>query len=295
MQVPDVILVGPPKTGTTTLYHYLKSHPKLFLPNQKELHYFSHSQLLKHREGPGDERALHFICTSWEQYLEHFNNARPEQLNIEISPSYFYYGQVAKHIHDRLNAPKIIISLRNPVDKAYSQYNFLVRDGREQLCFEDALQQEPTRINNQWGDIWHYKQGSVYAPSLRNYLEIFGQEKVMVIQFEELIEDPQKTMAQVFRFIEVPPVTVQPAHFNRSGPPRVSWLARLLGPPSKTKERLKNWLPTDLAQKIKNSLQQLNTGSKQPMQVDTRRRLEDAFRQDVREVEEILGRPCNWF
>jgi hypothetical protein len=288
------VLVGPPKTGTTTLYHYLKSHPKLFLPDQKELHYFSHHHLINHRKGPGDKKALHFICTQWEEYLAHFANADEDQIKVEISPSYFYYSQVARQIYDQLEAPKIIISLRNPIQKAYSQYNFLVRDGRESLNFKEALRQEPDRISKRWGDIWHYKKGSIYAPSLRNYLEVFGRQKVMVIQFEELIEQPQKTMDQVFRFLEVPPVTVQPAHFNRSGPPRLTWLARLLGPPSNAKELLKRWLPTDLAMKIKNSMQQLNTRQKQPMKEDIRRQLEDEFRQDVKESEEILGHNFNW-
>ncbi len=138
-RLPNFIVVGAPKCGTTSLYHYLRQHPQIFLPERKELHYFSFRFMEQLLSGPGDRNILATSCRTFAEYAAYFSPAREQRALGDISPSYFYFVEVCQEMRVRLGVPKIIIMLRDPVEKAFSQYMHLIRDGRETLDFKAAL------------------------------------------------------------------------------------------------------------------------------------------------------------
>ncbi|HZA66279.1 MAG TPA: hypothetical protein VE592_04975, partial [Geminicoccaceae bacterium] len=138
VRLPNFVVAGAAKCGTTSLFHYLKQHPDVFLPAQKELHYFAYDHLSRNSGGPGGARSLDFACATREAYEAHYRAAGSQVAIGEVSPSYFYFDEVSERIETELCAPKIVIILRDPIEKAYSQYMHLVRDNRETLPFFEA-------------------------------------------------------------------------------------------------------------------------------------------------------------
>ena len=137
--LPNFVVAGVPKSGTTSLYFYLRQHPAIYLPSKKELHYFSYPYLASNTGGPGDADILKSLCASRHSYEDHYQFSGNKKAVGEISPSYFYYSGSADRIRRALGNVKIILMLRNPVDKAYSQYMHQVRNNLETLSFEAAL------------------------------------------------------------------------------------------------------------------------------------------------------------
>ena len=156
IKLPNFIVIGAPKSGTTSLFYYLGQHPDIYLPVRKELHFFSYEELSKRNHGPGDAEIVGNLCATYEQYVAHYRDVKTERAIGEVSPSYLYYSASAERIYSMLGSIKIIAILRNPIDKAYSQYMHLKRDGREDLDFTHALREECRRQGMGWSDIWYY-------------------------------------------------------------------------------------------------------------------------------------------
>ena len=171
--LPNFIVVGAPKAGTTSLYYYLKQHPQIYLPSQKELHFFTYRILIEKSAGPGDESSLKKLCSSLSEYCEYYRNVTDEKAIGEVSPSYFYHSDVSEKIIQTLGNIKIVICLRNPIDRSYSNYLHKLRNGVETLTFKDALLEENNRRVMGWGDFWFYSGHSLYYDKVRKYISVY--------------------------------------------------------------------------------------------------------------------------
>jgi hypothetical protein len=295
--LPNFVVVGAPKCGTTSLYFYLSDHPQVFLPHQKELHYFSREFLMKNMNGPGDTNMLASICKSMKEYRSHYKGARDEVAVGEFSPSYLYFHEVAPSIAETLGHPKIIVMLRNPVEKAYSQYMHLIRSERETVSFEQALDAERDRIKFGWSDFWRYAESSVYSHRLRTYLDIFGAQRVKVVIFDEFARNPGAIVKEICEFLEVDtsvPLGTDRV-YNRSGRPRIKVLAKILSQPNIFKSALKNFIPGFLRAQLRLKLISVNTKAvKEPVSGHVRERLTDYFKEDVANLEKLVGHGLPW-
>jgi hypothetical protein len=294
--LPNFVVVGAPKCGTTSLYHYLKQHPQIFLPARKELHYFSFHFMEQLLAGPGDRNILTTSCRTFEDYLAYFAPARGELALGDISPSYFYFTDVCKEMHERLGNPRIIVMLRDPVQKAFSQYMHLIRDSRETLDFNSALAAEPSRIAQGYSAMWRYAESSLFTRRTRRFLQEFGRERVKVVLFDDLVHAPSETLADIFRFLGVD-ASVRVSHestYNRSGVPRSRWMANIISKPNLVTSMARKVLPLALTGRVKDMLQRANTGAKLDLDARARRTLEAYFDADLDELEELLGRPIPW-
>lgn len=291
---PSFIVIGAPKAGTTSLFHYLQHHPAIYLPKQKELHFFSYKWLEKNVTGPGDKHALAYACQTINDYTSHFKGASTHQHVGEISPSYLYFSETAEAIQQTLGAIKIVVILRNPISKAHSQYMHLVRDNREQLEFYDALMTEASRRAAGWSDFWRYAGSSLYSSKLEHFLNVFGQENVKTIFFEELIKQPTRVLHALCDFLEISsePFAQLSSNqaFNPSGKPKSRRLASLLARPSFAKTIVKTALPGTVLAKIR----AMNTGAKGEVDEHSRTYLEQYFAEDLKRLEDILERPLPW-
>ena len=188
-RLPDFLVLGTQKGGTTTLQQLLSQHPGVFLAPGKEVHYFS-----KHWEQP----------TAW--YASHYEGAAPQQRCGDITPFYLFHPQAPQRIHSLLPNAQLIVLLRDPVERALSQYFHSVRLGFETLPLEDALAAEEERLNT--GERQHlqehsYVSRSRYLEQLDRYLELFPDQQLLVLQSEAFFADPTTTWRQIEAFLSL--------------------------------------------------------------------------------------------
>lgn len=292
---PNFLVVGAAKCGTTSLHYWLGQHPEVFVSKQKGLHHFAADWLAQNASGPGDKRHLKDMAVTWEQYLWHFREATAHQMIGDFSPSYFSWWPSRDAIRARLGRPRIILSLRDPVQKAFSQYTHLIRDGRESLSFWEALQAEPERKARGYGALWLYRESACYAEATERFLEYFGPESMRIHVFEEIIRDPQAALREIFRYIGVDPefriASSEPRH--KSGAPRSRLLAATVNDPT-LRKIARRLLPAALVAKIGTRATELNTGAKPMLDERSRQFLLEHTAQDRARLKAILGRNLPW-
>ena len=189
-RLPDFLVLGTQKGGTTTLQQLLNQHPGVCLAPGKEVHYFS-----KHWEQP----------TAW--YASHYAGAAPQQRCGDITPFYLFHPQAPQRIHSLLPKAQLIVLLRDPVERALSQYFHSVRLGFETLALEDALAAEQERLNS--GERQHlqehsYMSRSRYLEQLDRYGALFPDQQLLVLQSEALFTDPAAKWQQIETFLGLP-------------------------------------------------------------------------------------------
>jgi Sulfotransferase family len=296
MRLPNFVVIGAPKCGTTSLHYYLSQHPEVYVPKRKELHYFSYAHMHRFAAGPGDAHILKPLCATRQAYERHYEKVGKESAVGDISPSYLYYAEVSERIKTELGHPKIIVVLRDPIDKAFSQYMHLVRDNRETLSFYDALMAEKRHERDGWAALWRYSESSLYAAKLKRYLDDFGADQVKILLFAELSRNPQAVLRDIFHFLDIDP-NFHPdtsAVLNKSGLPKSRALADFLVKPNVVTTVAKKLVPESISSTIRSALTNLNTGAKRQIDEKSRAYLGDYFAADVADVEKLLGRKLNW-
>ena len=191
LRLPDLLVLGTQKGGTSSLRRLLLEHPGLFMAAQKEVHFFS-----KHWERSVD----------W--YAHHFRDAPQELFCGESTPFYLFHQEAPPRIHSLIPQAKLIVLLRDPVERALSQYFHSVRLELETLPLEQALSAEPARLLS--GEPHHlqehsYVSRSRYLEQLDRYLRLFPQEQLLVLQSERFFADPPETWRRIERFIGLRP------------------------------------------------------------------------------------------
>lgn len=215
MALPNFLVIGAQRCGTTTLHGLLSQHEDVFVPRHvKEPHYFD------------QDRNYANGLFYYERVF--FSECRDQRAVGEVTPSYMYSGETLLRIRQDLGQPKIIISLRHPVDRAYSQYRMNYSLFWENEPFLDVLEKEPGRLAERVSPLrYAYAARGRYAEQVRKAMEVFGAENVLVLIFEEdLAPDVQIAADRVFAFLGVAPRKVQAVHANRTQFPVVQRFER---------------------------------------------------------------------
>ena len=201
MKRPNFFIVGAPRCGTTAMYHYLKAHPDVFMPDVKEPQYFGADLTFKR----------HPRVETEDEYLKLFDAAKGESRLGEASPWYLHSEAAPFEIKNFCASAKIIIQLRNPVDMIYSLYSRNLLRGRETISdFATALEAEPERRQGRripagtdsTQAVLYRRMGS-YAPHVERYLKVFGAENVHFVIFDDIVSEPAKAYQSVLRFLEI--------------------------------------------------------------------------------------------
>src|SRR5207248_2049594 len=205
MRLPNFLIIGAPKCGTTSLYHYLKQHPQVFMTIPKEPTFFGNEGTDGLFNGPHDEdRAYHSrVITNMKDYTALFDYATGEKALGEASIYYLYLTKAPEQIKKYVPNASMFAVLRNPADRAYSSYLHVVRQAREPRSFVDSLLQEPERIRKKWNPLWHFKAMGFYYEQVKRYFDMFGREQVQVYVYEDLRRDPLPLIKQVFEIVGV--------------------------------------------------------------------------------------------
>lgn len=293
------ILAGAPKSGSTSIYHYLSQHPEIFLAKQKELHYFSADHLQRRTGGPGDAAGLRLICRDADEYTAHFVGADSKSIKAvgDISPSYLYYAGVESRIKEELDDPFVLVILREPVERAYSQYLHLRRTGRESLSFEEAIDVEAVREKADWSGLWSYTGRSFYADHVERYRSTFGQSRFRVLFLEEMRDDPNRVLGDLFVWLGVAPsarIDTDQIH-NAGGIPRSRLIARVSQTLGSVRPHLRRFTSQAVRDLLKQTVGKVNTAPKPEMSGETRLRLQGLFADDVARLETLLGRTTGWY
>ncbi|GAB64079.1 MAG: sulfotransferase [Candidatus Jettenia sp.] len=296
MRLPNFIIIGAPKSGTTSLFYYLKQHSDIYLPVRKELHYFSYECLEKNINGPGDKVTLSSLCATKKEYKSHYEAVKNERMIGDVSPSYLYFSNISEKIFSELGQIKIVTILRNPVEKAYSQYMHLVRDNHEILSFYDALMAERERMELGWSDIWRYAESSLYTERVKKYISVFGRDNIKILLFEDLVDDPEKVMRELFEFLRVDTNFCCDTSkvYNKTGKPKSSLISNYFSKPNFLKTIAKKIIPEKIRIPIRLTMMNINTGKKPLMDSMSKKYLVEYFRNDVIQLEKLTGRQLNW-
>ena len=296
MKKPNFIIAGFPKCGTTSLHHYLNEHPQIFMPSQKELHFFTHEILSKLKNGPKDSAVKKTQIQDSKRYLEFYRNVKNEIAIGDASPSYINYpGQFLK-IKEYLEDPKFIIVLRDPINRAYSNYLHLKREHRETMSFKDAIVVEEERIKNKYSDFWYYKFNSTYYEKIVKAKETF--KDVLIITSEELNENHEATMKKVYKFLDVDCdfITKRKSNrFNKGGYYKKNLFTKFLFQPSKFKNLIKKVIkPSPSLKILLAQIASIFRTKTEEIDEETVLYLIKYFKEDVEKLKNLNINTSNW-
>ena len=206
--LPEFLIIGAQKSGTSSLHSYLCQHPQLFSsPYKKEIHYFS---TLKFNQKEKFENGEHWYRAHFPRQREMCNGS----MTFETTPDYIFHPPVPARIHALSPEMKLIALLRNPTERAISNYFMENRKNREPLPMLEAFQQEEARIeravkeqdyNNQFYIDTAYKSRGRYAEQLARFLVFFPAKQILLLSSEELFSDPYGSLRKVYDFLDVDP------------------------------------------------------------------------------------------
>ena len=204
--LPDFIIIGTARSGSTSLYYNICQHPCVLSAAYDELGYFDSNFHL----GLNWYRSL--FPTLFSKWI--VKQKKQFAITGEDTPFYIWNPLVAKRILKILPKIKLIVVLRNPVDRAYSNYHLGIRAGSENLSFEDAIQIELKKLNEINDEFEHnvekytiprsYIAKGFYANQLKIWLELFNSEQLIIISTEDLESNPQGTLDRIYDFLKIP-------------------------------------------------------------------------------------------
>lgn len=201
LALPNFFVIGAQKSGTTALYYHLRSHPEVYMSPVKEPQFFA-PDLAKPSTGPGDRSSYKFQDV--KSYSELFAGVRAESAVGEASVGYLYSSIAARRIAEVVPDARLIAVLRNPVDRAHSNFLHLVRDGREPFRdFASALAAEDDRRRQGWSANWHYRAKGYYGCQIGRYLDVFPRDRLRVYLYDDFEERPLEVLDDIARFLAV--------------------------------------------------------------------------------------------
>lgn len=251
---PNLFIVGAPKSGTTSLYAWLSQHPDVFMSQNKEPRYFCDFDP-NTKNGPLSDLFFEDYVNEYNEYLELFNNALPSVKWLgESSTDYLWDEDSAQKIFENTKSHgevKIIIILRDPVSRAFSEHSHLIREGVEDLSFIESLKAEDARYQNNWVPLFFHKKRGMYYSQVKKFLDYFGEDSVKIILYDELKHSKNKVFIDLCHYLKIDPVKISDnIIYNKSGKPR----SRLLFNLERKNNIFKSIIRTITTEKFRNNL-----------------------------------------
>lgn len=194
---PNFFIVGTPKAGTTSLYHYLEEHPDIYMSPIKETNYFSYEEIKSQGLFYGEE-----YVKSLEDYKKQFTGVKDEKAIGEASVSYLYYPSIADKIQRFNPDAKIIMVLREPISRGYSHYLMDIKLGLVNLSYSDIVNRG-SKHKSIGLYYQQYVELGLYYEQVKRYLDVFGRDKVKIFLFEDIISDLPAVMSEIYTFLDV--------------------------------------------------------------------------------------------
>jgi hypothetical protein len=288
-RMPNLFIIGAAKAGTTALYNYLAQHPQVFLSRIKEPMFFSREE---------------FYARGLDWYEDfYFDRAEDYPVRAEATPHYLYWSEkVAPRIKEVYGdrPVKFMVSFRDPVSRAYSWYWNMVREGREELDFDEALRAEEYRLEQNRDELYQlgsmvygHSAGSRYASLLQPYLELFPGEDFFFVFQDDLQSHVDETCASIFEFLGIESsIQVSSSNSNPAAMPRSRLLHKTLRRRSLLKEFIKPLMPGRVRRRLKSKMLRANLKETPyaPLDPQAAHELRLGYRTEIEELEKITGR-----
>ena len=276
MTMPDFLVIGGKRCATTALYRCIRQHPQIYMP-KKEVHFFS-------LEGKKASRSDYI--TDINSYRALFSGGPHGAKKGEASPSYLHWPGAAERIRGYIPEVKLVAILRNPAERAYSDFLHERRAGREtSQNFDQALSADENRTR------FHYTLKGFYYKHLKQYFDLFAQEQIRIFLYDDFCADPGAIAMDIFRFLAIddtftPDCSVRD---KASGIPRSQTLHAFLSRPSALKALAKLVMPRRMYIRIGFKLHNHNI-VRPPFPTESLKRLTDEYREDILKLQDLIQR-----
>ncbi|WP_395106200.1 sulfotransferase family protein [Actinomadura sp. SCN-SB] len=294
MGLPDFLVIGAPKAGTTALHAALARHPSLYMSPVKEPKFFLTDGPPPTRGGPGDAQTYREHIWRRADYEALFDDAPPGALRGESTPFYLYDRAAQRRIHDLIPHARLIAVVRDPVERAHSNWTHLWSAGLEPIDdFVLACRAEQRRIDAGWAAFWHYLQMGKYGEQLEHLYTLFAREQVLVFRYRDLLVRPAHALDRICAFLGVEPgVVTEVPRENVTVHPDRTVRHRVLSRALRTSQAAGTALPGNLALRITEPIEralQRDTRPRRPLTAEQRQALLPSFETDVGLLEKITG------
>ena len=291
VRVPGLIVIGAARSGTTALYEQLRQHPQIFLSPSKEANYFAFEGEPLDYRGPGADFVNNSVAT-WDDYLNLFADAPSDAVIGDISPLYLYAPRAAERIRARLPDAKLVAILRNPIEQAFSHFQYARAWTIEPLeSFDAALDAEPQRLRDHWQPLFQYSDFPRYAEQIRRFQVHFPPSQLKIFLYEDYRVNPHGVLREIFEFAGVNAdfIPTLDTRTNMGGDPRSPLLQSIIMRPNPLGSLAAFFLPQALRRRIRDRLSRLNV-ARAELSPSARERLVAKLRPEILELQGLLGR-----
>ena len=294
MALPDFLVIGAPKAGSTALHAALAQHPALHMSAVKEPKFFLSDGPPPARGGPGDAQTYREHVWRTPDYEALFDGAAPGALCGESTPLYLHDPAAHRRIRTLIPEARLIAVLRDPVERAHSNWTHLWSAGLEPIGdFVRACEEEPRRVEAGWASFWHYISLGRYGEQLEHLYRLFPREQVLVLRYLSLVDSPAQTLDRICAFLGVEPGIVDSLpRENVTAHPEATLRHRAVARAARAAAAAGRFLPgtggTVLSRRIEHALQR-SAPPRQPLTRDEREQVLPYFEADIRLLERVTG------
>ena len=298
MNLPKFLFVGTAKSGTTSIYHYLKQHPQVEIP-MKETFFFM-SELLKDNHLPyPKQRPKSDLILTEQAYMDLYRGISSDKVSGEIGTGYLYHHEVSIPLIQKTLGTdvKIAIILRNPMDRCFSSYMHFVKDLFEDLSFEDSLEEEHIRIAENWDFMWHHKSLGYYANQVKAYQGAFKNVKVWL--YDDLRNDSESTLHSMAQFIGIDPYDLPSSTkaYNPSGKAKNERLQKFITHENPVKAVLRPifraFFNQEKRERIRKGMKSRNLKKAEGPNNSTYDLLRESYEEDILKLSRLIDRDLN--
>jgi hypothetical protein len=288
---PDFLVIGAARSGTTALTSFLGEHPDVFVSTPKEPHFLAFPGGAPRFHGLGDDDLINDVAVRDAQAWRDLFQGRPERRRGEGSVTTLAYPDASIPAIERYCAPgcRVVVMLRDPVDRAFSSWLYLRSRGYDAGSFEECLAAEEDRTRAGWSHMWQLARLSRYAEQLTPFVAAFGDRVLVVVQ-EEFTADPDTQLRRVLEFLDVDPDVAIDAsrRVNAAGLPRSRAVTSALNTLRRS-PRLRRVVTAAVPQRQRERIRSANL-DRTVIDPVTRARLAALLADDVRDLQDLLGR-----
>jgi hypothetical protein len=305
--LPNFFLVGTGKAGTTSLHRYLQQHPQIYMSPVKEPSYFASEirpenltqplqrhlrlQSLKLAECLKDGKpvsAFGWLPSEWDEYLRLFANVKDEQAVGEASAIYLWSETAARNIHARVPDAKVIMILRDPAERAFSQYLHQVSVGFTRSSFREHIEKCERLADRRISILYPFLEIGLYYQQVKRFLDVFPQKQIRIYWYEQDWHEPRRLLSDIFKFLEVD-ASFQPDLSRKALERRAPRLTNL----HYCLKQLRLWYPLRslVPASLIPTLRRLafRRGADLSMRPEDRSYLINYYREDIRQLGALLG------
>jgi hypothetical protein len=307
-RTPNFFLVGAPKAGTTSLYFYLDQHPQIYMSPLKEPHYLADEIRLSNftdqmrqraerrlaglrpfLDGPMAKKFSAGPVTEVADYLKLFQNAKAEDALGEASVCYLWSPSAAGNIARMCPQARILMVLRDPADRAYSQYLHMLTFGKTYISFRDYIDGGLSCSSTLIGELYPFLYFGKYYEQVKRYLHLFPRERIRILFYEDYQRNPLELLQNTFEFLGVDSLFVPDLQerYMQANVPRSHLIHRFVHP-------VTQWAPLKQLNtpRLRRGLKRLAFRPRRSMTMDPcdRAFLVDFYREDIRNLSDLLNR-----